>query len=413
MNSKLVFLVLAFLSILLAIRLVTYFASINYYADDQVITFETQLQSQPKISARGQRVSLILPNSQRITVLLTLNPLLSYGDKIKIEGKVEYFQVENGNQIASMNYPQFRVLKKGTETNLMYKVRENIINFFNSSFNPRYSSLMLGIVFGIKQEMDSQFYLDLQKVGLLHVIAASGMNITMVGGFFLGLFSLIFKRQLAIILSILGILLYAFMAGFEPSIVRASIMGILVFSAQLIGRQSSGFLGLFGAAFVMLFLNPSLVFDIGFQLSFMATLGLIYLRPIFFLNKKIKKVIKKSIIGEDLVTTTTAQLFTLPILLVNFGSYSLVSILVNGLVLWTVPILMAIGGLASILGLIIEPIGRALSYLSLPFLLYFEKIAELFSGFGGQFELKNLPVLIIFGYYCLLISIILFFRRKE
>ncbi len=133
----------------------------------------------------------------------------------------------------------------------------------------------------------------------------------------------------------------------------------------------------------------------------------------FFLNKKIKKVIEKSIIGEDLVTTTTAQLFTLPILLVNFGSYSLVSVLVNGLVLWTVPILMAIGGLASILGLIIEPIGRAFSYLSLPFLLYFEKTVELFSSLGGQFELKNLPVLIIFGYYCLLISIILFFRRKE
>jgi len=413
MNSKLILLVLVLLSVILAFRLILYFANSESYLQGQLLTFETTIQSQPKSSSRSQRVSLILPNSQRAVVQFPLKPILSYGDRLRLEGKIQYFKAQNGHRIAFIDYPKILILKKGIEGSLILKVRESIINFFNSSLSPIQSSLMLGIVFGIKQEIPSGFYANLQKTGLLHVIAASGMNISMVGGFLVGIFGLIFKRQLALILSILGILLYVLMAGLEPSIVRASIMGILVFGAQLVGRQNSSFLGLFAAVFVMLFLNPSLLLDLGFQLSFMATLGLIYFRPLFFLNKKIKYLIEKSLLGEDLVTTITAQIFTLPILLVNFGNYSLVSILVNGILLWTVPLLMIIGGLASIFGLLFQPLGRLIAYLSVPLLFYFEKIVNLFAGLGGKFEINNLSVLIICGYYLILVSLVLFIREKR
>lgn len=413
MNSKLIFLALASLSLILALRLALFFANFENYPEGTSISFETRVQSQPKVSSRGQQLILNLPNSQRASVRLGLNPEVLYGDRLKIEGMLKYFEADNGNRIASLSYPKFEIIEKGSESNLIYKIRENIINLFNSSLNSKYSSLVLGISFGIKQEMGSQFYLDLQKVGLTHIIAASGMNITMVGGFFLGLFSLFLKRQLALIFSIIGILFYAFMAGFEASIVRASIMGILVFTAQLTGRQSSSFLSLFVAGFLMLFKSPSLIYDIGFQLSFMATLGLIYLRPIFFLNRASKRFIEKSFIGDDLATTISAQVFTLPILLINFGNYSLISILVNALILWTVPIIMVIGGLASIAGLIFEPFGYLLSYLAIPFLIYLEKTVEFFSGFGSEIEISSFPLLAICGYYLILYSIILLFKKKQ
>lgn len=413
MNSKLIFLILASSSFLLILRLALHFVNFKPYPQGKTITFETQLQNQPKISNRGQQVSLTMPNSQRVTARLVLNPLLSYGDKIKIEGRLNYFEGENSNKIAFMNYPKFAITEKGNQQNLILKARESIIGFFNSNLNPKYSSLMLGIVFGIKQEMPQGFYDSLQKTGMLHVIAASGMNITMVGGFFLGLFGLFLRRQLALLLTILGILFYALMAGLEPSIVRATVMGILVFSAQLTGRQTSSFLGLFIAGFIMLFKNPSLLFDLGFQLSFMATLGLIYFRPLFFLNQKLKRLIEKSIIGEDLATTISAQVFTLPILLVNFGSYSLTSVLVNAIVLWTVPVIMILGGLSAVLALIVEPLGTLILYLSIPFLLYFEKVVEIFSKWGGQFEIKSLPILVICGYYLILVSTTLFLKQKK
>ena len=144
----------------------------------------------------------------------------------------------------------------------------------------------------------------------------------------------------------------------------------------------------------------------------MATFGLIYLRPIFDLSKKLKKLMEKSLIGEDVATTITAQAVTLPILLVNFGSYSLVSVLVNALLLWTVPILMIIGGFAAIAGLIFEPLGRVIGYFSLPFLLYFEKVVDFFGSKGSLISVSSLPLSMILGYYLILLSIIVYLRRK-
>ncbi len=405
MNSKLALFILGILSILLVLRLISFYIMIPPISEDSKITFEAQVLNQPKISSRGQLVSLTLPNSQRVTTRLALRPLISYGDKIKLEGKLEYFEAQNGGKRAFMNYPKFIILERGIENNLIFKARENIISFFNSSLSPAQSSLMLGIVFGIKQEMPEGFYQNLQKTGLMHVIAASGMNVTMVGGFFASLFAFFLKRQLALILTIFVILFYAVLAGLEPSIVRASIMGILVFSAQIIGRQSISFLGLFAAAFMMLFINPTLLFDIGFQLSFMATAGLILL-PSLILGPRVRYLIKRSLIGEDFVTTATAQIFTLPILLINFGSYSIFSVIVNTLLLWTVPIIMAIGGISAIFGLIMEPLGRTVAYISLPFLLYFEAIVNWFGTNTNQLSIENLPVSVAFGYYLILLAII-------
>lgn len=413
MSPKLIFLILGLLSIILIFRMLLYFSNIKSYEEGQVITFETRVLDQPQISGQGQKVGLILPNSQRVTVILKLDPVLSYGDRIKAEGEIEYFMASDTHKIAFMRYPKFKLLEKGSKSFFIYKVRDNIISFFNSTLGPVHSSLILGIVFGIKQEMPDKFYENLKNTGLMHVIAASGMNITMVGSFLLGVFSAFLRRKLALILTIFGILVYALLAGLEPSIVRAAIMGILVFFAQFIGRQATAFLGLFIAGFVMLFLNPSLLFDIGFQLSFMATLGLVYLRPLFFLSSKLKKLIKKSIIGEDIATTLTAQIMTMPIIIVNFGTYAFTSVIANALVLWTVPIIMIFGGISALISFVFDPLSKLITYFSLPFLLYFEKIVNVFGKQGGQIEIKTLPLILICGYYLILSSIIMLIKRRN
>jgi competence protein ComEC len=413
MSPRLLVLILGLLILILTIRIFYFYSNLQYYSPGQAITFRTHLSNQPKLSAKGQRVSVSMPNSQRATVVFKLDPLLSYGDVVYIHGKVNYFKTENGKSLAQINYPEFKLVKKGNESNLILKVRDNIIYFFNSNLPRNYSALMLGIVFGIKEEMSPSFYADLQKTGLMHVIAASGMNITLLGGFLSIFFLRFMRRQAALVFTIFGILFYAMLAGFEASIVRAAIMGIIVFTAQLTGRQSSTSLALFFAAFLMLMRSPSLILDVGFQLSFLATLGLIYLRPIFYLSSHLKKLVERSFIGEDVATTITAQIFTLPILFYNFGNYSPWSIVVNALVLWTVPILMIIGGISAVLGLLFEPVGRLILYLSIPFLLYFTKIVRFFGSFAGQIEIKTLPILLICGYYLILIAIILFIKERK
>ncbi len=413
MSPKFIYLIVACLFILLSIRIALFYSSVEKYPPGQIISWQAKVLTQPKLSVRGQQFSVSMPNSQRVLLNLKLIPQVSYGDSLLIRGKVDYIEVGEGDLIAFMNYPEFRIVEVGREGSFIIRIREHIISFFNSSLPQTYSSLMLGIVFGIKEEMPADFYLDLQKTGLMHVIAASGMNITMLGGFLSLIFAMFFRRQVALILTILGIILYAVLAGLEPSIVRASIMGILVFLAQLTGRQNSSFLALFFAAFLMLMRTPSLILDVGFQLSFLATFGLVYLRPIFAFIPGIKRFSEKSVIVEDLTTTLTAQISTLPILLANFGSYSLWSIPVNAIVLWTVPILMIIGGAAAIISFLIEPMARVVLYFSVPFLLYFTKIVEVFGSFPGQINIKSMSLMIISGYYLIILAIIVYFRNKK
>lgn len=412
MNPKLIYIFIALLAFLLVIRVAVYFFTVENYSEGKNISFEARISGNPDLSGRGQRVSLIMPNNQRISTLFSHMPIISYGDVVRVEGRVEYFVADNGNKVAIMNFPKFEIIEKG-QNSLQYIIREKIISIFESSLGPKESALILGITFGIKREMSEDFNLDLQKTGLMHVIAASGMNITMVGGFMLGLFSVLVRRQIALVFSIISILLYALLAGMEASIVRASIMGIIVFSAQVLGRQSIAFVSLFFAAFIMLFISPSLLGDVGFQLSFLATAGLVYLRPVFIASNRIKTLINKSVVGEDLVTTLTAQISTLPILLLNFGSFSVVSILVNTLVLWTVPIIMIVGGISALIGLLMPQLGGLISYVSIPFLYFFIKVIEFFGEFGGSISIKSLPTLIIAGYYLILFSIIIYLNKHK
>ena len=131
MNSKLIFLALASLSLILLLRLAFFFANFKPYPEGQMISFETRVSSQPKVSSRGQQVTLNLPNSQRVSVRLALIPEVGYGDQLKIEGRVKYFEAENGNKIASISYPEFELVEVGSDTNLILKVREDIISLFN------------------------------------------------------------------------------------------------------------------------------------------------------------------------------------------------------------------------------------------------------------------------------------------
>jgi competence protein ComEC len=154
----------------------------------------------------------------------------------------------------------------------------------------------------------------------------------------------------------------------------------------------------------MLLADPSLISDIGFQLSFLSTLGILYVKPILE---------KKPIISSEILTTIAAQIATLPVLLVNFGTYSLFSILVNGLVLWTVPILMMFGGAGAILGLIFMPLGQLLVYLCYPLLLYFEAVVNFFGKIGGIISIKTFPWQFAAGYYCLLVCVLLIFKKEK
>ena len=404
MFIKLVFISLA---ILFAIRFFTFYQNQPKYYNGQYLSFGADLLSQPQISARTQRIMVFLDGGQRVFITVPLFPQFYYGDRIHIVGNLSVKLLNNSDQIYIMNFPKIEAIPHqnilGEGLAITSSIRQKVISVFESTLPQTSSGLLLGIVFGIKEGIPRDFYESLRTSGTLHVTAASGMNVTMVGGFLSALFAFFLRRQIAVLASIAGILFYAVLAGLEPSIVRASIMGTLVFSAQILGRQNLAAYGLFLTGYFMLLFNPNLLFDIGFQLSFLATAGLLFIFPLFNF--------KNLILGSDLATTISAQLAVLPILLSSFGTYSLWSILANTLVLWSVPFLMILGGLGALAGFIFEPLASFFLYLSLPLLLFFEKIVNVFAGFGGM-DLNITSWQFIVGYYSLLMAVILLKRKK-
>src|SRR3989344_6586637 len=370
--------------LVLGVRVFLYYQNQPQFTEGQLVSFKTELYSEPKISNR-QSLSASLGN-RRVLVITSSWPQYHYQDSLKISGKLESRVLKDGTKIFVTFYPKIE--------------KQNRNNFF-------------GITFGIKEKMTDNFLNNLRITGVLHVIAASGMNITLFGGFISAIFSFFLKRQLALFFSIFGILIYVVLAGFEASIIRAAIMGILAFSAQILGRQRLSSYGLILAGYFMVLLNPETIFDIGFQLSFIATTGLLYIRPIFYSSEFIKRILGNSLVGEDIATTISAQAATLPILLANFGAYSIWSIVVNALVLWTVPILMIIGGIGGVLGLFSDFAGKIFIFVSFPLLFYFEKIVNLFSGFGGLVTIGNLSWQVVAGYYLFLTSLIYILRANK
>ncbi len=412
------------LLLILIVRLGLYYQKESKHNNGQFMDLETTLFTQPQILGNYQKLTVSSDGRDKIFVTTTRFPRFNYGDYVRISGKIKIIQVQptpntstlkgglisNEKTILTMSFPKIEAVKISRNDpwylllSLASVIRQKVTVLFNVALPPASAGLLLGIVFGIKSSFSPEFTENLRTAGVMHVIAASGMNVTMIGGFLSSIFALLFRRQLALVFSIFGIIFYAFIAGLEPSILRATIMGIFGFSALILGRQYLGIYGLGLSAFLMLFISPQLLFDVGFQLSFLATFGLLYIRPIFQ---------GKSLIGEDVATTLAAQLATLPVLLGNFGAYSLLSVIVNGLVLWTVPILMVLGGIGAVVGLVFAPLGKLFLYLSLPLLLYFQNVVSIFGNLGLKFQFQEFPLALSIGYYLVLASILMFIYSKK
>lgn len=405
MSNKLI-LLYVFLVILLGIRLVYFYANQKTYTKGEKISFVTQVLSNPKQYSFYQTLYLNIDPLNKVLVKLDLGKMYYYGDNLKITGTLDILVLDDLTPIFTLNYP--KVEASFRENNLIlaavYSFRQKIIDNFRSNLDPISSGLMLGIVFGIKENLPKEFLNNIQITGVMHVIAASGMNVTMVSAFLFFFLKSFLKRQFAITFSIIGIVFYAAIAGFEPSIVRASIMGIIVFTAQILGRQQFSLHTLLITAFVMLFVSPELLGNTGFALSFSATLGLLYIPGLF-------KRWQNSL-TESFITTISAQIATLPILLTNFGNYSIMSILVNGLILWTIPLLMVLGALATLFIFIFPPLASFFLYLCLPFLYLFEFIVDFFAKNGNTLSIDSFPISLTIAYYLFLLSLLLFKYKK-
>lgn len=407
------------LSVLLFLRFFSYFTSQPQYKAGQSVSIEGNITSAPVVKGNVARFDV-----GNLHIVTGRFPSYNYGDHIKVIGTVSARvpgDQKNGvlkkiRQDIVLYYPKIEASKSnsnlGTAFLLIFPSMSGHIKKQISGQLPVGSaSLLSGILLGSKEGFSQDFSDALRNTGTLHVVAASGMNVSLFASFVTTFLSRFFNRRIVAIIVILTIFLYAGLASFQPAIIRAAIMGSLAFAASALNRGAQAGWGLLLAGFAMLAIEPFLLFDIGFQLSFVATAGLLFLMPVFEDRFKLFARLKEvPLLGDGASTTIVAQAATLPILLANFGNLSIASILVNTIVLWTVPTIMFLGISASITSFL--PFFPSLFLLaSYPFLAFFEKIVLLFNQ--SQFVITlQIPFLMALGYYCLLMGLYFFLRKR-
>ncbi len=277
------------------------------------------------------------------------------------------------------------------------------------------ASLFAGILLGVETGIPKPVAQDFKETGTTHIIAISGFNMAIVAALFMGIFGRALGARRGAAAAALGLGLYTILVGADPAVVRAAIMGVLALFARQVGRRQNALNTLAFTAALMALANPQTPWDVGFQLSFAATLGLVlYAQPMqdaftALLARRLPRSAARKIaapVGEYVLFTFAAQLTTLPIMAYHFGSVSWVAFLANPAILPAQPPVMTLGGLALILGVLYLPLGMLAAPLAWPFVLYTIRAVEFFADLpGGTLDLGDFSLVWLILFYAALFGL--------
>lgn len=291
---------------------------------------------------------------------------------------------------------------------LFPKVRQTLDQRISKFLPSPQAELLSGILLGQNKNLPGRFKLALRDTSTIHIVVASGQNLSMVAGFFLGLAGLL-KRKNAIILSLIASIIYVLLTGFQIPIVRAAIMFSLAAFAQLFGRQRDGIWVLIVTGGLMLWINPKWITDLSFQLSFMATIGVIVVAPIL-----LKHLHSIPIISQDLAVSLGAQLMVTPIIAQNFHQFSIVGLITNLFVLWTVAFIMISGTVMLILSFISSMLAQLATLFLSVLLTYFIYVVQFFASLPFAWEYVGEQAWVVWvGYYLILIAVMLLLNNGK
>lgn len=393
---------------------------------NKTVSFSGIVSREPKLSEKFQKIELELlpPSAGTIAILVSLSPEINYGDAIKGKGMIEKPSEKTSEPISF--FPNVEVL----EHHRGFWLKEKLIDFKKSlisqfeKFLPSESAALLGgLTFGWRGNFTQEFKQQMSSSGTTHLVALSGYNITILVLTVAAVFGYFFSRRITFYLTGIVIILFLLMVGGETSVLRAAIMGFLALLAKELGRLFSIRNAVALTAAAMIFVNPDFLSDIGFLLSFLSLLGIVYLEPAFKKlfriypesNRRITSETKGSFLSwqENGITTLSAQLAVVPILIQNFGQFSLTSIIANILILEFVPLTMFLGFLLAGAGLLFHYLGFLIA-LPVNILLQYEVyVIQLFSYLRLPVAINFNSWILMFAYYGGLIIFAKYFNERE
>jgi competence protein ComEC len=355
---------------------------------------------------------------------------LSYGDIVRVEGKLsrpEPFDADGGRVF---DYPGFLkskgvefVVYRGEVTVLtqerdtfmgdLFRGKQKFMETFEHAVPEPYAGLGEGLLLGVKRALGNDLEATFRETGIIHIVVLSGYNIMIVVEFLMFLLSFLFFPRARMIFGMIIIVLFALLVGLSATVVRAAIMAGLIIVARGTRRTYAVLRALMLAGVLMLIHNPYLlVHDPGFQLSFLATLGLILVAP--HIESRLMMIPDFWGTRGFLTATLATQVFVLPLLLYHMGLVPVLSVFVNVLVLPMVPIAMLLTFITGIVGLLSSTLGLFSGFFTYLSLAYIIKVAEIFGSFPfASFSIDAFPFWIVVCTYVIYTYILLYLDKNE
>ena len=405
----------------------------------QKVSLSGEVIDEPSIGENNQKLTIeisdVVPQGRtlgslkvrpfpaaRVLVSTGLDEDYKYGDEINFEGtlkKSENFITDQGkifdyiNYLRKdgilyvMSYPKIEIVSRGNGNKIkemLFIVKEKFLEKINFDIAEPENLLMGGLILGEKAAFSEELRQSFVDTGTIHIVALSGYNVTIVAEWFMKLFAQIpfVPKNFGIGMGILAILLFILMTGGSSTAVRAGIMATLALIARATGRNYDVARALVLAIMFMIIFNPFiLVYDVSFQLSVLATFAVIFLSP--RIEKYFLWVPKRFGLRDIVSVTMATYIFVFPFILYKMGSFSLVALPANVLILPLIPLTMAFGFLTGLMGLIWYVLSVPLGFISYLFLHYELGVVGFFSSLPfASFTFPNFPLfltILIYTYF--------------
>ena len=352
------------------------------------------------LELKNQKIFL----DEKIILTLPIYPERKIGQKIRVTGKIqlpENFQNDNGIEFDYVNFlakdkiyslmyrPKIEILADLTEKNTpefsaglyilknIFFVKQRFLEKLQVIIPSPEAELLGGILLGTKRSLGKELEENFRRVGLIHIVVLSGYNVSIIAEAILRFFSFL-PKILSATVGAISIFIFAIMVGSGATVIRATIMALLALFARVTGKNYAVNRALFFAGAIMVVHNPMILFhDPSFQLSFLATIGLINLGGI--VKKIIKFIPEKFQFREISSATISTQITVLPLLMKMTGELSVVAPVVNIITLQVIPITMLLGFLAGVIAFFDETVGLVAGFLPFLFLKYILLIVNFFA----------------------------------
>lgn len=365
---------------------------------------------------------------ENVLVSIPIYPEYFYGDKLKLNLTLEApknFET-NGREFDYVGYLRARgvwytakyakveLLSNGNGNFLetyLFEIKNAFKKSINNTLPEPESSLLNGVLLGAKQSLGKEWLTRFQKTGTSHIVVLSGYNIAIVADYAMSALK-IFPENISFSFGVLSIILFTILSGGGASAVRAAIMVIVALFAKKYNRDYKAGRALGFAVLLLLAPNPLLlVFDPSFELSVLATIGLVFVTPI--VSSRLKFVTEKFGLRETISATLGTQMTTLPLLLYTNGLFSLVSLPVNVIVLPFIPTIMFLGFFTGIFGLVSLYLSFIPGFFAYGLLWYVLKVIELGSSLPfSSIKIPAFSLPVLFGIY-IVISIYIFLAKRK